>query len=225
MLVWRKTHAYLKILLGTNEFVLFQNRPGYLLPFFCIQVFDFCLSCLTVVGYFSYAPNIKTWIKDQGLVCNVKQGMGLRTWKFIWIGDEQGQVGVNTPYCNYKLSVQVCIQSPSLFSMWASCTAKVPHILWWRHDNRKQQSANELEWHYLLYSVLHLIIYVFRSKNRGAYCFWSCPSLMSTFTFSITFVQYDFIFGIHTPTIKPISNNSQIGNNQGNDLMKLTVTF
>lgn len=48
---------------------LIKNRPGYLLPFFCIQVFDFCLSCLTVVGYFSYAPNIKTWIKDQGLNC------------------------------------------------------------------------------------------------------------------------------------------------------------
>ncbi|XP_069126010.1 lysosomal-associated transmembrane protein 4A-like isoform X2 [Argopecten irradians] len=46
-----------------------RNRPGYLLPFFCLQVFDFCLSCLTVVGYFSYAPNFKVWLKEQGLSC------------------------------------------------------------------------------------------------------------------------------------------------------------
>ncbi|KAJ8305264.1 hypothetical protein KUTeg_015809 [Tegillarca granosa] len=46
-----------------------RSRPGYLMPFFCLQVFDFCLSCLTVVGYFSYAPNIKDWFRQQGLGC------------------------------------------------------------------------------------------------------------------------------------------------------------
>ncbi|KAJ8305268.1 hypothetical protein KUTeg_015813 [Tegillarca granosa] len=46
-----------------------KSRPGYLMPFFCLQVFDFCLSCLTVVGYFSYAPNIKDWFRQQGLGC------------------------------------------------------------------------------------------------------------------------------------------------------------
>jgi lysosomal-associated transmembrane protein len=40
-------------------------RPGYLMPFFCLQVFDFCVSCLTVVGYFSYIPDIKRWIAAQ----------------------------------------------------------------------------------------------------------------------------------------------------------------
>lgn len=44
-----------------------KSRPGYLIPFFCLQVFDFCLSCLTVVGYMSYAPNIKLWIVEQGV--------------------------------------------------------------------------------------------------------------------------------------------------------------
>ena len=48
--------------------ILLQSRPGYLIPFFCLQVFDFCLSCLTVVGYMSYAPNVKLWIVEQGLV-------------------------------------------------------------------------------------------------------------------------------------------------------------
>ncbi|XP_048759995.1 lysosomal-associated transmembrane protein 4A-like [Ostrea edulis] len=46
-----------------------RNRPGYILPFFCLQVFDFCLSCLTVVGYLSYSPNIKIWLRTQGLSC------------------------------------------------------------------------------------------------------------------------------------------------------------
>ncbi|KAL5016734.1 hypothetical protein ScPMuIL_006323 [Solemya velum] len=42
-----------------------KNRPGYLMPFFCLQVFSFCLGCLTVVGYFSYAPNVKMWLRGQ----------------------------------------------------------------------------------------------------------------------------------------------------------------
>ncbi|KAK2186925.1 hypothetical protein NP493_182g02032 [Ridgeia piscesae] len=42
-----------------------QGRQAYLMPFFCVQVFDFCMSCLTAVGYFSYLPNIKKWISAQ----------------------------------------------------------------------------------------------------------------------------------------------------------------
>merc|ERR1711931_223978 len=42
-----------------------RGRPGYILPFFCLQAFDFCISCLTVVGYLSYMPDIKQWIKSQ----------------------------------------------------------------------------------------------------------------------------------------------------------------
>uniref|UniRef100_A0A8W8M4Y3 Lysosomal-associated transmembrane protein 4A n=3 Tax=Magallana gigas TaxID=29159 RepID=A0A8W8M4Y3_MAGGI len=46
-----------------------RNRPGYILPFFCLQVFDFSLSCLSIVGYLSYSPNIKLWLRAQGLTC------------------------------------------------------------------------------------------------------------------------------------------------------------
>jgi len=42
-----------------------KGRPGYLMPFFCLQVFDFCITCLSVVAYFSYMPNVKEWIKQQ----------------------------------------------------------------------------------------------------------------------------------------------------------------
>jgi len=42
-----------------------RGRPGYIMPFFCLQAFDFCLSCLTVVGYLSYMPDIKKWIQSQ----------------------------------------------------------------------------------------------------------------------------------------------------------------
>jgi len=42
-----------------------KGQPGYLMPFFCLQVFDFCLACLSVVCYFSYMPNIKQWIEAQ----------------------------------------------------------------------------------------------------------------------------------------------------------------
>jgi len=42
-----------------------RGRPGYIMPFFCLQALDFCISCLTVVGYLSYMPDIKQWIKSQ----------------------------------------------------------------------------------------------------------------------------------------------------------------
>lgn len=42
-----------------------RSRPGYLMPFFCLQVFDFCITCFTVVGYINYAPDIKLWIVEQ----------------------------------------------------------------------------------------------------------------------------------------------------------------
>lgn len=35
------------------------GQPTYLMPFFCLQVFDFVLSALTVVGYFSYMPDVR----------------------------------------------------------------------------------------------------------------------------------------------------------------------
>ncbi|XP_046571730.1 lysosomal-associated transmembrane protein 4A-like isoform X1 [Haliotis rubra] len=60
------TVAYLMITVALIYGVV-RTRPGYLMPFFCLQVFDFCLNCLTVVGYFTYAPNIKFWIREQGL--------------------------------------------------------------------------------------------------------------------------------------------------------------
>lgn len=46
-----------------------RHRPGYMIPFFCLHVFIFCLSCLTLVSYFTYAPhfNVKVWIRDSGL--------------------------------------------------------------------------------------------------------------------------------------------------------------
>ncbi|GFO36636.1 lysosomal-associated transmembrane protein 4a [Plakobranchus ocellatus] len=44
-----------------------KNRAVYLVPFFGLQVFDFCLTCLTVVGGFTYATNIKQWIHEQRL--------------------------------------------------------------------------------------------------------------------------------------------------------------
>ncbi|KAK3777564.1 hypothetical protein RRG08_021684 [Elysia crispata] len=44
-----------------------RNQAVYLLPFFGIQVFDFCLTCLSVVEVIAYATNIKQWIHKQRL--------------------------------------------------------------------------------------------------------------------------------------------------------------
>ncbi|XP_014667453.1 PREDICTED: lysosomal-associated transmembrane protein 4A-like [Priapulus caudatus] len=36
-----------------------KGHPGYLMPFFCLQVFDFCVTLLSIVGYCSYLPVLK----------------------------------------------------------------------------------------------------------------------------------------------------------------------
>lgn len=46
-----------------------RTRPGYMVPFLCQHVFLFCLSCLTLVSYFTYMPHfdIKWWIQQNHL--------------------------------------------------------------------------------------------------------------------------------------------------------------
>ncbi|XP_064487232.1 lysosomal-associated transmembrane protein 4A-like isoform X2 [Ornithodoros turicata] len=40
------------------------GHANYLMPFFCLQVFDFILSTLTVVGYFSYLPDVRRLVEN-----------------------------------------------------------------------------------------------------------------------------------------------------------------
>ena len=42
----------------------FQRQPSYLLPFFCLQVFDFCVNLLGAVGAISYIPELKLMLKN-----------------------------------------------------------------------------------------------------------------------------------------------------------------
>lgn len=41
-----------------------KKRPNCLMPFFCLQVFDFVVSALTAIGYFSYMPNVHRWLEE-----------------------------------------------------------------------------------------------------------------------------------------------------------------
>ncbi|KAK7084766.1 Lysosomal-associated transmembrane protein 4A [Halocaridina rubra] len=42
----------------------FRGQPSHLMPFFFLQVFDFCISSMTMIGYLSYLPNIRQLIRD-----------------------------------------------------------------------------------------------------------------------------------------------------------------
>jgi lysosomal-associated transmembrane protein len=42
-----------------------KGRPGHMVPFMGLQVFDFCITSLTVVSYFSYVPDVKRWMDEQ----------------------------------------------------------------------------------------------------------------------------------------------------------------
>jgi len=72
---WTSDDKFVFLLINMGSFFVtvlliwgaIKGNAGYLMPFFCIQVFDFCVSCLTIVGYFSYMPDIKKWIEMQPL--------------------------------------------------------------------------------------------------------------------------------------------------------------
>lgn len=42
-----------------------RGKPSYLMPFFVLKVFDFCIFCLKMVGIFSYLPNVTELIASQ----------------------------------------------------------------------------------------------------------------------------------------------------------------
>lgn len=45
-----------------------KRRPAYLIPFFCLQVFDFCTTCISFMGFFTYlnSPSVaaKQWLQS-----------------------------------------------------------------------------------------------------------------------------------------------------------------
>lgn len=41
-----------------------RGKPSYLMPFFCLQVFDFCIASLTAIGYVCYLPDVHRLVED-----------------------------------------------------------------------------------------------------------------------------------------------------------------
>ncbi|XP_039293106.1 lysosomal-associated transmembrane protein 4B isoform X2 [Nilaparvata lugens] len=54
-----------------------RGKPSYLMPFFCLQVFDFCLASLTALGYIFFLPDahriVETWptVPFQSMMLNM----------------------------------------------------------------------------------------------------------------------------------------------------------
>lgn len=36
-----------------------------MVPFFSLQLLDFCLACFATLGYLAYLPDVKQWISSQ----------------------------------------------------------------------------------------------------------------------------------------------------------------
>lgn len=63
-------HVALAVVFCTGILTLFllygtiMGKPNYLLPFFSLQVFDFIISALTAVGYFSYIQDVRRMFEE-----------------------------------------------------------------------------------------------------------------------------------------------------------------
>lgn len=61
-----------------------KGNPRYLMPFFCLQVFDFCVASLTVIGYFSYMPDAHQTIAENPNIPFHKEMLKLDTqWQSV----------------------------------------------------------------------------------------------------------------------------------------------
>lgn len=66
---WSMEDKFLSVLLTGGMLVLtlmliygtIKGRASYLVPFFCLQMFDFCVTGLVFLGYISYIPDLKLW--------------------------------------------------------------------------------------------------------------------------------------------------------------------
>lgn len=73
---WTNEDRFVGLLLTMGSFFVsvllvygaVKGHAWYLMPFFCLQVFDFSVSCLTVVGYFSYLPDLKHCLAIQSWI-------------------------------------------------------------------------------------------------------------------------------------------------------------
>ncbi|XP_066949496.1 lysosomal-associated transmembrane protein 4B isoform X1 [Macrobrachium rosenbergii] len=57
----------------------FRGQPSHLMPFFFLQVFDFCISSMTMIGYLSYLPNIRQLIRETPAFPLQQQLLGMNT--------------------------------------------------------------------------------------------------------------------------------------------------
>ncbi|GFY48929.1 lysosomal-associated transmembrane protein 4A [Trichonephila inaurata madagascariensis] len=66
----KDVHVALAITVCTGVLTLFllygtiRGKPNYLMPFFSLQVFDFIISTLTAVGYFSSVPDVRRMLEE-----------------------------------------------------------------------------------------------------------------------------------------------------------------
>ncbi|XP_071526391.1 uncharacterized protein [Panulirus ornatus] len=57
----------------------FRGQPSHLMPFFFLQVFDFCISSMTMIGYLSYLPNIRQLIRETPAIPFQQQLLAMNT--------------------------------------------------------------------------------------------------------------------------------------------------
>lgn len=83
--VERRTNPYFSLCLALISLAfgyllvhgVISRQPAHLLPFFCLQVFDFVVALICMLGYMSSASDISQWLKYKIATQVSKSGLGV----------------------------------------------------------------------------------------------------------------------------------------------------
>jgi hypothetical protein len=52
---------------------ILKRRPSWMMPYFCLQLFDLCITCISMLGYFANVPNPKDFAETHVCLTTIRR--------------------------------------------------------------------------------------------------------------------------------------------------------